>query len=124
MTVVIKAFMGVFFFSLVAFLGIGMICYQTDVSRAISYKQDVMEELQNSNFAPSVINACILAGAEQEYEVNIDVTHTDGSHSVYQKDALAPDDADAQAAYVTVIYKSRLPLLGAETANRLRGFAR
>lgn len=124
MPVVIKSFMGIFFFSLIVFLGIGMIGYQTDASRAISYKQDTIEALQNSNFAPSVINACILAGAEQEYEVSIDVSHEDGSNRVYTKDALASDGADAQAVCVTVLYKSRLPFLGAEMTNRLRGFAK
>ena len=76
--------------------------------------------MQNSNFAPSVINACILAGAEQEYEVSIDVSHEDGSNRVYTKDALASDGADAQAVCVTVLYKSRLPFLGAEMTNRHR----
>ena len=61
MPLIIKSFLGVFFFILVVFLGIGMIQYQTDVNRAVHYKQDMMEELQNSNFAPSVINACIAA---------------------------------------------------------------
>ena len=32
--------------------------------------------------------------------------------------------ADAITAYVTVVYKSRLPFLGIETSNSLRGFAR
>ena len=45
MPVIIKSFVGVFFFSLVVFLGIGIVNYQTDVNRAAGYKQDVIEEL-------------------------------------------------------------------------------
>ena len=59
MPVIIKSFIGIFFFSLIVFLGIGIISYQTDVNRAVSYKQDVIRELQDSNFSPSVMNACI-----------------------------------------------------------------
>lgn len=124
MSVIIKSFMGVFFFSLVVFLGVGIVNYQTDVNQASSYKQDVIEELQNSNFAPSVMNACIQNGAAQNYEVSIDVSSGDGSHSTYSESALASDTSDVTAAYVTVNYKSRLPFLGLETSNCLRGFAK
>ena len=34
MSVIIKSFMGVFFFSLVVFLGVGIVNYQTDVNQA------------------------------------------------------------------------------------------
>lgn len=124
MPVIIKSFMGVFFFSLVVFVGAGILNYQSDVNRASGYKQDVIKELQNSNFAPSVLNACIQSGADQNYEVSIDVSAGDGSHSTYTKSALASDTLDVTAAYVTVHYKSRLPFLGIETSNSLRGFAR
>ena len=124
MSVIIKSFMGIFFFSLVVFLGVGIINYQADVSQASSYKQDVIEELQNSNFAPSVMNACIQNGADHNYEVSIDVSSGDGSHSTYSESALAEDTSDVTAAYVTVNYKSRLPFLGLETSNCLRGFAK
>ena len=124
MSVIIKSFMGVFFFSLVVFLGVGIVNYQTDVNQASSYKQDVIEELQNSNFAPSVMNACIQNGVDQNYEVSIDVSSGDGSHSTYSESAPASDTSDVTAAYVTVNYKSRLPFLGLETSNCLRGFAK
>ena len=124
MPVIIKSFMGVFFFSLVVFLGIGIINYQIDVNRASSYKQDVIKELQNSNFAPSVMYACIQNGAELDYEVCIDVSADDGSHSTYTRNVLASNTRDVTAAYVTINYKSRLPFLGIETSNCLRGFAR
>ena len=73
MPVIIKSFMGIFFFALIVFLGAGILNYQTEVDRASGYKQDVIQELQNSNFAPSVLNACIQAGTEQNYNVSIDV---------------------------------------------------
>lgn len=124
MPLIIKSFLGVFFFILVVFLGIGMIQYQTDVNRAVYYKQDMMEELQNSNFAPSVINACIAAGKENHYEDSIDVSLKDGSQNTYTSECMAAKALDVTSAYVTVTYKSRLPFLGLETSNCLRGFAR
>lgn len=124
MPVIIKSFIGVFFFSLVVFLGVGIVNYQMDVNRASGYKQDVIKELQNSDFAPSVMNACIQNGAKLNYEVSISVSFGDGSCTAYGKDALAADTSDVTSAYVTVNYKSRLPFLGLETANSLRGFAR
>ena len=124
MPVIIKSFMGIFFFALVVFLGTGILNYQADVDRASGYKQDVIRELQNSNFSPSVMNACIQAGAEQNYNVSIDVSSEDGSHDTYTKHAPAVGTADVVTAYVTVEYISRLPFLGVETPNVLRGFAR
>lgn len=124
MAVIIKSFMGIFFFALIVFLGAGILNYQTEVDRASGYKQDVIQELQNSNFAPSVLNACIQAGTEQNYNVSIDVSNEDGSHHTYTKHAPAADLADVVTAYVTVEYTSRLPFLGVETPNVLRGFAR
>ncbi|MCI8490434.1 MAG: hypothetical protein HFJ04_09395 [Lachnospiraceae bacterium] len=124
MSVIIKSFMGIFFFALVIFIGTGLISYQTDVNRACGYKQDVIQELQNSNFSPSVVNACIQAGADHAYEVTIDIASEDGSCSTYTQGHPAVSTADAITAYVTVVYKSRLPFLGIETSNSLRGFAR
>ena len=124
MPVIIKSFMGIFFFSLVVFLGLGIVNYQMDVNRALHYKQGVIRELQNSNFSPSVMNACMKTGEDRDYEVSIDVSLGDGSHATYTNGCQAQDTADVSAAYVTVLYKSRLPFLGIETSNRLRGFAR
>ncbi len=124
MPVIIKSFVGIFFFALIVFLGIGIIRYQTDVNRASGYKRDVMEELQNSNFSPSVLNACIQAGTDNDYEVSIEVLTRDGIHTAYTKDNPAFSIGDVAAAYVTVVYKCRLPFLGVETSNSLRGFVR
>ena len=124
MPTIIKAFIGIFFFALVVFLGTGILNYQVQVDRASSYKYDVIQELQNSNFAPSVMNACIQAGAAQDYNVSIDVSTGDGAHNTFSQHSPATDVADVVAAYVTVEYTSRLPFLGVETPNVLRGFAR
>ena len=124
MSTIIKSFMGIFFFALIVFLGAGILNYQADVNRASGYKRDVIQEIQNSNFAPSVMNACIRAGTEQNYEIRIDVSAADGTHDTYTKNALAAKASDVVAAYVTVEYTSRLPFLGVETPNVLRGFAR
>lgn len=124
MSVIVKSFLGIFFFALIVFLGIGIVSYQTDISRAQDYKQNMVEELQNSDFSPSVVNACIAEGAKQGYEVRVDVSRSDGSSHSYTKETLAVDTLDVAAAYVTVVYPCRLPFLGVETWNTLRGFAR
>lgn len=124
MPAVIKSFMGIFFFALVVFLGIGILNYQADVSGAKNYQRDVLRELQNSDFSPSVMNACIQDGTNRDYDVSIDVSSEDGTHATYTKNCLAVNTDHVAAAYVTVVYKSRLPFLGVETASSLRGFAR
>ena len=124
MPAIIKSFMGIFFFSMVVFLGIGIINYQADVSRVQNYQRDVLRELQNSDFSPSVMNACIQAGEDKGYQVSIDVSSEDGTRATYTKSRPAADTAGVAAAYVTVAYKSRLPFLGVETADSLQGFAR
>ncbi len=124
MSVIIKSFMGIFFLTLVLFIGIGLIQYQTDVNRACGYKRDIICELQNSNFSPSVVNACIQTGERRRYEVKIDISGEDGTRTTYTKHRPASDTSGAASAYVTLHYKNRLPFLGIETASCLRGFAR
>ena len=102
MPAIIKSFLGIFFFALVVFLGAGILNYQVQVDRASGYKHDVIQELQNSNFAPSVMNACIQAGAKQNYNVSIDVSAGDGTHNTFSKSVPATHTAEVVAAYVTV----------------------
>ncbi len=123
MASVMKAFLGIFFFALVVFLGVGIVDYQSKVSSAQSYQRDVIAELQNSDFSPSVMNACIKAGEKRKYEVSIEVTLEDGQRKTYGKGHPA-EPAAVVAAYVTVAYQCRLPFLGIETKHQLRGFAR
>lgn len=124
MPAILKSFMGIFFFALVLFTGIGILNFQADVSRAKNYQRDVLKELQDSDFAPSVLNACLKDGASRNYSVRIDVSSSDGGRRIYTDGCPAFDTADVAAAYVTVEYKSRLPFLGVEMAGSLRGFAR
>ena len=64
MSQVIKSFTGVFFLLLVVLLGTGILSAQMDASNAISYKADLVAELENSNYSAQVINGCIAQAIE------------------------------------------------------------
>ena len=67
MSQVIKSFTGVFFMLLVLLLGTGVLSAQMDASNALSYKADLVAELENSNFSPQVLNGCIQQAIDNGY---------------------------------------------------------
>ena len=77
----------------------------------LKYKADVIAEIENSNFNPDVISACISQAQSAGYTLQV---------SGYVYDA----DHDIQSAEVIVSYSYEMPLLGISKTQSTRGIAR
>lgn len=78
---------------------------------AKEYKADVIAEIENSNFNPNVINACISQAAANGYELQVSSYTYDAEH-------------DIQTAEVILKYEYRMPVFGITDTRSTRGIAR
>lgn len=123
MSQVIKSFTGVFFLLLVVLLGTGILSAQMDASNAISYKADLVVELENSNYSAQVMNGCIAQAIENGYGICIKTYTEGGSVCVYTTPS-AGDTTDVVMAEVVLTYPYRIGFLNSVTEHQVRGYAR
>ncbi len=115
MSQVIKSFTGVFFMLLVLLLGTGVLSAQMDASNALSYKADLVAELENSNFSPQVLNGCIQQAIDNGYKISVKTFTRGGAARVY----ITPS-----AGEVVLTYPYRIGFLNSVTEHQVRGYAR
>lgn len=89
---------------------IGAVTVGSQVAAAKEYKADVISEIENSNFNPNVIAACIRQATDAGYELEVrnaaDVNH------------------EVQTAEVILSYSYKFPVLGISQRKTTRGIAR
>lgn len=81
------------------------------VAAAKEYKADVIAEIENSNFNPNVINACIEQAQAAGYSLEV---------TGYTYDA----DHDIRSAEVILTYFYEMPVFGIAKTQTTRGIAR
>ncbi len=107
---VIKSYLGIFLIFMGLFVSTGIISASVSASNAVSFHADVIKEVEDSNFAPSVINACLDSAQSAGYKLTVTPIH----------------DADGNTTMAEVIldYEYNIPFLNLFTEHEKRGFAR
>lgn len=123
MSQAIKAFMGVFFLLMLLLLGVGILSAQMDVSDALNYKSDMIAEIENSNYSPAVLNACIRQATDNGYTVEIK-TYAPQKGTVTYTEPNVKDTTDVVMAEIILTYPYRIGILDSVTNHQVRGFAR
>lgn len=108
---VITAFGTILILMLNAFCCIAVSNASMTVAAAKEYKADVIAEIENSNFNPNVIAACIAQAQTAGYELQV-------LNSVYDA------EHDIQSAEVILTYSYEIPLFGIAETKTTRGIAR
>lgn len=108
---IIKAYMGLFFFVLQLVLGESLIMVGVEEQAAQNYHADVIEEIESSNFSPSVIAACKNQAQSNGYELEVNSIVTD-------------DDNNIKMAEVVLKYNHSIDILEIMSTQEKRGFAR
>ncbi len=72
MSLVIKTYMGMFLILLSLVTMLGSISMCIDVMNAKDFHNGVLAQIQEANFAPSVIEACKVSALERGYTLDID----------------------------------------------------
>lgn len=113
MSTTIKTYVGIFILMLSVFSMAGVMSACIDANNARDFHASVMAEVEDSNFAPSVIQACKVQAEKSGYELLVD------SNSVVR-------DEDGKPTLMEVIlrYEYRIDFLGVVSTQQIRGFAR
>lgn len=93
------------------FVCVGTLDVSVKTAAAKEYKAAVVAEVENSNFNPNVIEACIQDAKTQGYALEIRTC-------AYEK------DMDRQMAEVFLTYDYKIPVLGIAQKKVTRGIAR
>lgn len=110
MSTIPKMYMALILTVVLVVISITLIAQDKEASNAVSFKNDVVEELQCSHFAPTVIDSCKSAGTNLGYNTVI-TPITDGSGEVVMCEVL-------------IKYKYTIPVVGTQIDQEVRGYAR
>jgi hypothetical protein len=113
MSTTIKTYVGIFILLLSVFSMAGVMSACIDANNARDFHASVMTEIEDSNFAPSVISACKTQAANTGYELLID------SNSVVKN-----EDGKTTLMEVILKYQYHVDFLGVVSTQQIRGFAR
>lgn len=113
MSTIIKTYVGIFILLLSVFAMAGVMSATIDANNARDYHAAVMAEIEDSNFAPSVITACQTQAEQAGYELLID------SDSIVR-------DEDGKPTLMEVVlrYQYRIDFFQVLSTQQIRGFAR
>lgn len=108
---IVEGFSVLFVLTLNLFLAVGMLTVTAKVTEAKEYKAAVTAEVENSNFNPNVIAACIQDAAAQGYVLEIDMCEYE-------------EEEGRQIAEILLTYDYEMPLLGVSGQRVTRSIAR
>lgn len=112
MSTTIKTYLGIFILLLSVFSMAGIMSACIDANNARDFHASVIAEIEDSNFAPSVIEACKEQAESAGYELLID------------EDSIVTDE-DGQTTMMEVIleYEYHVDFLGVISTQQIRAFA-
>ncbi len=113
MSTVIKTYIGIFVFVFSLAVMTGLMKTSMDTNKARDFYDIVIAEIENSNFAPSVVAACEEQAKASGYELMLN-------------DTGIIKDADGRVVLMEVIlkYQYEIPFFGINENKYIRGFAR
>lgn len=111
MSQVFKTFLSIFIIFSGAFILIGVITADLNVSSARSYHNDVVNEIECSNMSDTVISECI-SNAENNYGYKLIANKIKNNQDI------------TVAVEVILEYKYSIPFLNISTDHQIRGYAR
>lgn len=113
MSTTIKTYVGIFILLLSVFAMAGVMSATIDAGNARDFHASVIAEIEDSNFAPSVIQACQAQAQSAGYELLID------GNSIVR-------DADGKPTLMEIIlkYQYKIDIFGIVSTQQIRGFAR
>lgn len=105
-----KVYIGLFLIFINVFLAVGVVSANINTSKATTFHADCIDEIENSNFSPTVIEKCKESASDIGYTLTV---------TVYKNSRNEPEMAE-----VVLDYKYAIPFLNINTTHEKRGFAR
>lgn len=105
-----KVYMTILLATILVVISIGLIVQDKEASNAVSFKNDVIEELQCSHFSSAVIDSCKSVGADLGYDTEITPISNGSGETIMCE--------------VLIKYKYTVPVVGTQINQEVRGYAR
>lgn len=110
MSQIFKAFLGIFLILLFVITMIGVITADQDISNARDFKNQVVTQIEVSNFSSQVINACKSSATDYGYELDTNTILDTNNRAV--------------AVEITLRYNYSIPFLNVFSNHTLHDYAR
>ncbi|MGN0481961.1 MAG: hypothetical protein ACI4HI_00255 [Lachnospiraceae bacterium] len=124
METVQKSFLGLFFLLLLVVLLTGILSMQVRVSNARDYHADAVAEIENSNFSPRVINACVQEAKSLGYDMKVTLYREEARAEVVTQQNPAKNTQEVYLASVEMEYPYQFLFLNLDEKKSVRAFAR
>lgn len=109
---IFKTLLSIILILLLAFTGVGLITVSVSVANAKSFQEEIVTEIEDSNFSDTVMSACSTEAANQGYELEF-------------KNKVLDDYGNMTSCEVILKYKYNIPVFGMNNKEHtLRAFAR
>lgn len=112
MSTIIKAYTAIFLVLMAVFLSVGILSTTIDVQNARDYHAACVNEIENSNHAPSVISALVSEATSNGYTLDVDSYTNSTGNYIYT------------VSKVTLKYNFSIPLLNIQIDKEILGYAR
>ena len=125
MSQVIKAFMGVFMVLFLVAASTGLLGAFYQILHAQNTHAHMIDELENSDYAKSVLEACFEVAEEEKYRLQVSL-YSDGQGSIIcTNDDTLPEEMDrVTMAEVVLYYDVEVPFFDVVMEQQLFGYAR
>lgn len=115
---IVKTFLGIALGMILMVSGMSVLQMQADSTAARNFKNDVLSEMESSDYNPDVINACFQTAASLGYSMVVSIYTGSGSPQTYRSGAVS-QTSGATMAYVTIKYP--VSLLGRDMDRTIEG---
>ena len=125
MSQIMKAFTGIFMVLFMVAASMGALSGFIQVSKAMEFHASVIDELENSDYCSSVLEACFEAAQRGGYELKVTLFEVQGGSVIYEdiSDVLEPDK-HIQMAKVDMRFYINIPFFALRNEQNISGYGR
>lgn len=125
MSQVVKAFLGVFLTLFLTATSLGILSAYLEVMNAQDMQAGFVDEIENSDYHPTVLRDCIIQSEKAGYQLTITLFREDAAVTVIQSTGEIPASTEGtDMAKVEMKFPFRIPFLGIQKNHKLVSYAR
>jgi hypothetical protein len=125
MSQIIKAFMGIFLTLFMAVTSLGILTAYLEVMSAQDMQAKIVDEIENSDFAPVVMRECFDKCSSENYSLTITLFCDDRVISTMHSKSEVPNTVEGvELAKVEMKFTFGVPFLGISKDHTFSGYAR
>ena len=120
----IKAYIFLYLMQFLIIFGISNVYSQMQVSNAQNFAEDVVREIENSDYNVNVINKILTQAQNNGYSMTVVIYFPDSTSQVYNPSSFNTEQLkDAIMARVDMSYQNTNPFTGYQSVKQVRRFS-